>query len=165
MPWDSPVRQCHKKKKKRVDHFPKPGWPSIFFFFLETQQINYEAVAEMKAEALWDLKVAFDWMHYKEGKKWYRRIPEPPNAGALKRSSLARSAGVVGMACGSERSWALAHLLRAPKPCHPKKDLWAWQYMWAHGIEHSPAKLTTLLTEQLWKIIPLPQFVISAFEH
>lgn len=34
-------------------------------FFLETQKINYEAVAEMKAEAACDLKVAFDWMHYK----------------------------------------------------------------------------------------------------
>lgn len=48
---------CEAKKKGQADS------PSNFF--LESRKINYEAVAEMKAEAPCDLKVAFDWMHYK----------------------------------------------------------------------------------------------------
>lgn len=59
-PRNSPAR---RKKKKGTTIFLNPIRRPIFL--LETGKINYEAVAEMKAEAPCDLKVAFDWIHYK----------------------------------------------------------------------------------------------------
>lgn len=134
VPPDSPVRQHHKKGT------------TIFLILIRHPIFSGNSENRLRGcgqnesrGSVW-LKSRL-WVDALQREKWYHHIPEPLKAGALKRSSLARMTGNDHAARGSERSWASAHLLGAPKSCHPKKDLWAWQYLCACAIECSPATL------------------------